>query len=118
MLHERLEVVDRGLFRLELSRCHLLNALQGHTVGSQVLVARDQLVLVDLAIRRDVDCLVQSPLRVELELRDVVVEQVVILMQQDRSDVFKRLSVDEVVSELRLLVEQPERVDEQVEARR
>ena len=118
VLHERLEVVDRGLLWLELSRGHLLNALQGHAVGSQVLVARDQLVLVDLAVSRDVDCLVQSALRIELVFGDVVVQEVIVLVEQDRRDVFKRLSVDEVVAELCLLVQQPERVDEQIEARR
>ena len=118
LLHEGLEVVDRGLLRLELGRGYLLNVLQRDPIGRQVLVARDQLVLVDLAIRRDVDCLVQSALAVELELGDVVVEQVIVLMEQDRRHVLERLAVDEVVTELGLLVEQPERVNEQVEARR
>lgn len=35
-------------------------ALQGDSIGSQVLVARDQLVLVDLAVSRDVDCARES----------------------------------------------------------
>ena len=118
LLHEGLEVVDRGLLRLELGRGHLLNVLQRDPIGRQVLVARDQLVLVNLAIRRDVDCLVQSALAVELELGDVVVEQVIVLMEQDRRHVLERLAVDEVVTELGLLVEQPERVYEEVEARR
>ena len=74
--------------------------------------------MVDLAVSRDIDCLVESALAVELELRDMVVEQVIVLMEQDRCDVFKRLSVDEVVPELRLIVKQPERVYEEIEARR
>ena len=73
--------------------------------------------MVDLAVSRDVDCLVQSALAVELELRDVVVEQVIVLMEQDRCHILEGLSVDEVVAELSLLVEQPERVDEEVKAR-